>query len=675
MNKTAELQSKITNIYNHLYANAGVRTPHGIANEVGKVLHTASFIEKRNNNSQPAFLFTSRQIKDNLNGHAGILAKKVQQDYQIMNVNWQFYEDTHINLNDFDLAYTCCQLSGVLVTDKQRDVFGDAIEIFRGRWAKQVGGQFFTDGLVTKLAMNLLDFNPQKGDDLVDICAGTGGFLLAGLNHIRQQLERNNLNKDIEKELVQLARKSLKGQEIDKEVCRIGNATLISRLGKSKDEFIQHGNSLSLSEGEKIKFSSHYCIASNPPFGTKITIKDHKILEKFDLAKVSSRTNTFFPIHKIAYRSPDILFVEQNVKLLVPNKGRLAIVLPYQILSGPQTMYVRDWLLKHTIIQAVIDLPTETFQPHTGTKTCLLILRRRKKPLNHINEVEDYSIFMSIPKWIGHDRRGKPVYKKNIEGKSTNEILTDFPQVFEAFTAYKNGKPQKIIHNQSFVISSKAITDAGLLQFNAQYHKPSKFKKLLESNENWNFVKLEDVVKKIFYPGRFKRNYIDYSEDAIPFFGGSDILQLRSWTNKWISPHHPKLNELAVKKDWVLITRSGSTGIVSMVPEAWDGFAMSEHIIRIIPEPLKLSPYYLMGFLRSAYCQEIIAKGVFGSVIDEINPNFIGKIKIPIPKSNDQLNKIIKNIALAEEARNQAIIGTKQTIHALDRQFSIAFAM
>ena len=74
------------------------------------------------------------------------------------------------------------------------------LKTIRGQWAKQVGGQFFTDSLVTKLAMTFLDFDPRKGDDLVDICSGTGGFLLAGLNHIREllkKLERKILRRNL----------------------------------------------------------------------------------------------------------------------------------------------------------------------------------------------------------------------------------------------------------------------------------------------------------------------------------------------------------------------------------------------------------------------------------------------------------------------------------------------
>ena len=671
--QTAELQSKISSIYNHLYANASTRTPHGIANEVGKVLHTAMFIEEQNRSIQPAFSFTAKQLKENLNGFSETFAQSFKKQFVLMNEQWKFYTDDDIILNDFDLAYTCCQLNGVLVSDKTRDVFGDAIEIFRGQWAKQIGGQFFTDGLVTKLAMELLDFDPRKGDDLVDICSGTGGFLLAGLNHIRELLEKENPTQNIEKELVRLAKTSIKGQEVDKEVCQVANATLVSRLGKNNEDFVYHGDSLTLSNEKAIQFDKHLCVASNPPFGTKITIKDYKILQNFDLAKTSPRTDTFFPVDKITQRSPDILFVEQNVKLLVPGKGRLSIVLPYQILSGPQTQFIRHWLLRNTIIQSVIDLPGETFQPHTGTKTCLLTLTRREKPLSSIEEVEDYPVFMALPKWIGHDRRGNPVYKKLPNGKQSTEILTDFPEIHNAFHAWKKGENPTNIHEDCFVVNSLSITNSELFQLNAQFHKPSKFTTSKPNNEKWKFVKIEDVIERIFYPTRFKRDYVDYFDGAIPFYGGSDILQLRSHTGKWFSPHNPKLHELEVKKGWILITRSGSTGIVSAVPEAWEGFAMSEHIIRIIPDETKMNANYLLGFLRSQYCQEIIAKGVFGSVIDEIDPVFIGKIEMPVPIDEAEFNEIVEPIHKAEQARSEAIMLTELSIKDLNKKLSTQF--
>lgn len=160
-----------------------------------------------------------------------------------------------------------------------------------------------------------------------------------------------------------------------------------------------------------------------------------------------------------------------------------------------------------------------------------------------------------------------------------------------------------------------------------------------------------------------------------PFFGGSDINQLITETGKWISPLHPKIEELRVKKNWLLITRSGSTGIVSIVPDAWDGFAMSEHIIRIIPDEKKISPFYLLAFLRSKYCQEIIAKGVFGSVIDEIDPNSLAKIRVAVPVDRKQLNQISKQVETGEKARNEAILSTQTSLSDLNAILEEDFAI
>ena len=117
-----------------------------------------------------------------------------------------------------------------------------------------------------------------------------------------------------------------------------------------------------------LKFDSQSCLASNPPFGIKITIKNPKVLNSFELSKNNNSSK------KATAKAPDILLLEQNVKLLKPGKGRLAIVLPYQILSGPQTLYIREWILKNCHINTVIDLPKDTLFSHTQVQrlACLL---------------------------------------------------------------------------------------------------------------------------------------------------------------------------------------------------------------------------------------------------------------------------------------------------------------
>lgn len=681
---SAELQQCISRIYDHLYANAATRTPSGISKEVGKLLHAAMYMEETLG-IYPGFNFSRSEIKE-LNGECSSVATKVatsvRSHFSAMNKAWGLYgASTKIDIEDKDIGYVCGQLSGIVVSDRERDVFGDALEIFRSQWAKITGGQFFTDQRVTSLAMTLLEFDPRRGDDLIDICSGTGGFLLAGLNHMRELLEENSHNKPIETELVRLAAKSLKGMEVDSEVCKIANATLTSRLSIVTHPFVMNGDSLQPDAfNEKniigLNLGHHMCAASNPPFGTKITIKDSRVLKQFDLARLSSGSleNIDQKNGRLYYRAPDILFLEQNIRMLAPGRGRLAIVLPYQILSGPQTLYVRKWLLSQVQLLAIIDLPAETFQPHTGTKTSLVVMKRRKHPLPDLGNMKDEPIFMSMPRWIGHDRRGNPVYRRAADGRLTDQILTDFDKVKKAFSAYKKGNDFSNLHEMSFSIQSQQIAADPMLRINALFCQPSIYSEISlnrkQLHANWNAVKVEDVTKRIFYPTRFKRNYVDFFPGAVPFLGGSNVTEMLVATDKWLSPDDPKLEQLRVRAGWLLVTRSGSTGIISSVPLAWDGFAMSEHVIRIIPDSSKLDPAYLLAFLRTKYCQTLIARGVFGSVIDEITPEFIGELEILVPKEKHLLRQIIEQVHLAEKARQDCLEKLFSSVDILDNLLS-----
>lgn len=684
---SVELQQRLERIYDHLYANSPLRTPSAIGVEVGKLLHLAMFIEERNPglfaddtvSGNPAFSFSTSTRKKLFEGESKLceeVAKKVRKSFADMNEVWKLYDPgSPIMLNDTDIAFSCAELTDVLISDRTRDVFGDALEIFRSRWAKREGGQFFTDQRVTSLAMVLLDFNPKKGDDLVDICAGTGGFLLAGLNHIKGILEKETGGLVEESELVKLASRTLKGQEVDEKVCEMANATLQARLGKLKTPLVFNGDSLKsavFSSGNAggIQYGTHLCAATNPPFGTKITIKDKNVLKDYALARVLNPGSTLEE-EKISNRASDTLFIEQNLRLLKPGYGRLAIVVPYQILSGPQARYIRDWILRQADVMAVVDLPPDTFQPHTGTKASLLVLRRRQRPLEELSGFEDHSVFMSIPRWIGHDRRGNPVYRKLSDGSPSGEILSDFDEAEEAYSAFLAGGSPCDKHRHSFKVKLSDIISDPQFRLNASFYRPGESQPARNSlGESWHYVKLKDVVERIFYPTRFKRSYVDYYPGAVPFLGGSNISQLIITTDKWLRHDDPYLKELQVKPGWLLITRSGSTGIISTVPDAWDGAAMSEHIIRIVPSPKKLDPDYLHAFLRTRYAQEILSRGIFGSVIDEITPEYIGDINIPILKSVSVLKKISRGVKRAQEARNIAIDELTGAVDALDSEFS-----
>ena len=192
-------------------------------------------------------------------------------------------------------------------------------------------------------------------------------------------------------------------------------------------------------------------------------------------------------------------------KLLKPGEGRLAIVMPYQLVSGPEAAYLRYWILKECSLIAVIDLPGETFQPHTGTKTSLVVLKRRKKVLSNLKSNNDKSVFMSTPRWIGHDRRGNPVFERTPDGKISNKILTDFPDVEEDFNNFK----ENFNINDSFETEIVNIVDFGI------------FVKVLDeidgmvhiSDLNWDEKECEKIIKNLKKGEKIKVKILDINAD------------------------------------------------------------------------------------------------------------------------------------------------------------------
>jgi type I restriction enzyme M protein len=645
-----DMQKRILEIFDYSYANSPIRIPAKTCKEVGKILHVGMFLEE-SLGQIPGFSYSDKDLKQ-LQGKNTILTNDVAQfvrtSFVKMNKKWKLYDDG-INFTDINIGYIVGKLNNIYISDPNKDVFGDALELFRSQWAKQEGGQFFTDQRVTSLAVSMVDFNPNNGDTLIDLCSGTGGFLLAGLNKIKKIAD--NLGED-EKFVTTHAKKSLNGFEIDESVAELGNATLSGRTGSSTKLFINTANSLDNNNSKK----SYSKAVTNPPFGAKISIQDDYILSQYQLARISNSNcnDRSITSTKLFKRAPDVLFIERNINVL-NDGGILGIILPYQILSGPQTYYVRNWILKHTKIIAVIDLPAETFQPHTGTKTCLLVVEKLSHPLSSLQDIESYDIFMASPKWIGHDRRGNTVFKKGIDGKETSEVLTDFPELESSFLEYKRTGDLTSDYDLAHITNSRMIINDELLRLNSAFYSP-EYSSQIKNMDSLNFemVPLSDLVERVFFPGRFKRNYVERYDQAVPFLGGTNITQMIDHTNKWFRHDDPKLKHLTVKEGWLLITRSGTTGIVSSVPAHWDGYAISEHVIRIIPNG-KVDPNYLLAFLKTPQCQAALAQGVFGSVIDEITPETIESIQVPIPKDQALYKSISKRVLSAEKARSKSL--------------------
>jgi hypothetical protein len=269
---------------------------------------------------------------------------------------------------------------------------------------------------------------------------------------------------------------------------------------------------------------------------------------------------------------------------------------------------------------------------------------------------------------VGHDKRGIVVYRKNQQGDvllDENEqpiIWNDLPTILQEWNNYIVGLPIKNINNPScFIIDSSQIREDKLHRMDAWYHDPNKnliAKKMMDyvGDDIQEIQTLGDVTIKngIFYPGRHKRNYVPRSQDSLPFYSSSQILQVRDFNLKYQPKSYRPAKNHIVKKDWILITRSGTTGRVMIVNEYMNDSMVSEHAIRVIIDESKIDPYYVYAFLSTdGIGRTLLSKGIYASVVDEITPDFVSTIPIPRldPKSEKKIADSVRN---AESKRSYA---------------------
>ena len=336
------------------------------------------------------------------------------------------------------------------------DVKGKAYEELVGANLRGDRGEFFTPRNIMRMAVEMI--NPKPEEKVCDTSCGTGGFLVAAMNHIIGQLKRDvvddfgvresewsNSQRDAVRDRIEEIRSSsFYGFDINPNLVKATKMNMVMNNDGSGN--IYRNNSLlpphswaqelkeKLSEALQIQaeritnpgsIEFFDVIVTNPPFGSKIPIRGSHFLEQFDLGHIWRKDEENKWKMSETLRSsapPEQLFIERCLQFLKPG-GRLAIVLPDSILGNPGLGHIRQWLLKKTRIVASVDLHADTFQPRNGTQTSVLILQ--KKTQEEINEeryarqIAPYNIFMAMVEKVGHDKRGNTLFKRDKDG---NEI-------------------------------------------------------------------------------------------------------------------------------------------------------------------------------------------------------------------------------------------------------------
>ena len=142
--------------------------------------------------------------------------------------------------------------------------------------------------------------------------------------------------------------------------------------------------------------------------------------------------------------------------------------------------------------------------------------------------------------------------------------------------------------------------------------------------------------------------------------------------NNSSSKHDKRIVEqLEISQNTTLITRSGTIGKVAMVPEHWEHWVASEHIIRVIPANNEIAGYINI-YLASDYGHQLITRFTYGSVVDEIDDNHVRQIPIPLLKNKDVQKKINELALLANEKRYEAYCLEQEALRIMDEEVIFA---
>lgn len=425
------LRQIIEEMENEVLANAGV----DVFEEVFKLIFVKLFDELSCYRGDYAHLrFRSTGTDSDCLRRIGDLFDEAKREWQGV-----FQEDDRVRLDSGHLKICVSYLQEYKLFNSNLEVVDEAFEYLVTQYSKGEKGQYFTPRYVIDMCVRMLD--PKEDETLIDTASGSSGFTVHGIFHVW-----NNILRDMGKtgsHLFTMERKPARclkyvtdkvfAIDFDERCVRVSRClNLIAGDGQTN---VLHLNTLDwgrwgeklenenwretyntgwhrlrrlrpkgAKDGEYREFNFDVLMA-NPPFAGDI--KQSDILARYELGHKENGKQE----NKVGR---DLLFIERNLDFLRPG-GRMAVVLPQGRFNNASDKRLREYIARRCRILGVVGLHPNSFKPHTGTKTSVLLVQKWNDdpgagPL--CPRVEDYNIFFATQRKPGKDNSGDPIYLK-----------------------------------------------------------------------------------------------------------------------------------------------------------------------------------------------------------------------------------------------------------------------
>lgn len=477
--------------HNIIYVNEGLQKQPAFF-EFLKIIFCK--IHDERNLLEPVEFFTTSKERNYKDGQASVY-KRISKIFEdVKKRHGQIFDkNDEIKLAPRTVTYLVAELQKYALLTTNIDIKGKAYEEIVGANLRGDRGEFFTPRNVMKMAVAMI--NPKETERVLDSSCGTGGFVVtamtAVIDSLRERMENQygeeeGWNADIRKafndKISEIASENYFGIDINPDLVKAtkmnmvmnndgsGNILQLNSLLPPQEweeetkKKLAKALGISASEIRNHKSLSHFdIIVTNPPFGSKIPIKDQQILEQFDIAYIwnKDKNGNWFKTDRLQSSvPPEQLFIERIIQLLKEG-GRTAIVLPDSILGAPGLEYIRHWLIKNTKIIASVDLHADAFQPRNGTQCSILFLQKKTKEEiadeEKSRQIIDYDIFMTMIDHIGHDKRGGKIFKRDEKGNVVMIEVAELVKEKDAdgnLIARKEVTQEKIVNDQTIHVAN-----------------------------------------------------------------------------------------------------------------------------------------------------------------------------------------------------------------------------
>lgn len=487
------------------------------------------------------------------------------------------------------------KLASLDLSENSYDVLGSAYEeIIKDTMTGKVLGQFFTQPLVKKLMIELI--NPRvHSDGKIDSCAdptmGTGGFLISYLNSIKEKAEAKGIKLDWD----YIKTDGLYGKELEPDTYQLAASNMLISSGHTFENLVQGD---SIREPITKKFDN---ILANPPFGIKGL--------KYDEFQ-SSLKSKYVPIKTDNAVS---LFIQAIIYMLKIN-GKCAVVLPdgQDLFSktNKTLVAIREYLMKTCDLKEIYYLPSGLFS-NTSIKTCVFYFVKKREG---VDVLETKIKVSKTQKETGRS------YKFSKTHQTTKVKFYDYNPYEDVKNLLVEVPIQKIVSNSYSLNYAEYMKDDTEEE---QYEEGVVLKTLGEVCE------IEKNLKK--YDTSYGK-----SQGKYKFHTGGERTDLY-------------VDECDIKELYIIQNRTNGSGKCNLYLDK--NFSLAKQTIAYIAinkneNTTKYIYYYLL------FNKEILEKGFVGANHKNISKEYISNIKIPIP-SLERQHEIVKYFDFIYEKANK----------------------